>query len=400
MMSMARRTPVRTRPGVDAAPHIDVVQPDTPALTTGRFKALLESTAQEILAVTYWFNPGQHAGPYPVTIRFSGRRVGKKGRPSPGDQFIHDETIEEVIPGSGPVSLTARIRGINPGEWIVTAHMLESAHSAHVRKEQGTVTPAAGPLYLATRFWYRWAPSVELAEQARTCPTPFARVPGIIPGIWGTMMTLGIVVALALQALVISSKHLVVGSVWIVSLVAIVLGIIGAKVWFIVIHRHEHRIEGWCIQGFITGATLAGAIMLTVLHVPVGVFLDATAPGLLVAMAVGRVGCFFAGCCGGPLTASRWGVWSSDQRVGARRIPTQLLESVLALSLGLGMLVLVLSHGPDDGAFFIAALASYTLVRQGILRLRAEPRKTRLGGLVIGTLATLVLIADIVFLAR
>src|SRR6516164_10979336 len=89
-------------------------------------------------------------------------------------------------------------------------------------------------------------------------------------------------------------------------------------------------------------AILAAAIMLVVLDLPAGVFLDATAPGLLVAMAVGRVGCFFAGCCGGPPTASSFGVWSSDQRVGARRIPTQLLELVLAGILGLGALVAVL----------------------------------------------------------
>jgi phosphatidylglycerol:prolipoprotein diacylglycerol transferase len=137
-----------------------------------------------------------------------------------------------------------------------------------------------------------------------------------------------------------------------------------------------------------------------VLDVPAGVFLDVTAPGLLVAMAVGRVGCFFAGCCGGPPTASRWGVWSSDQRVGARRIPTQLLESMLALSLGLGVLVAVVGHGPADGVFFVGALSAYTLVRQGILHLRAEPRKTRLGGLLTTALAALVLIASMVFLAR
>ena len=117
-------------------------------------------------------------------------------------------------------------------------------------------------------------------------------------------------------------------------------------------------------------------------------------------MAVGRVGCFFAGCCGGPPTASRWGVWSSDQRVGARRIPTQLLESVLALSLGLGVLVALVSHGPAGGAFFVAGLAAYTLGRQGHLRLRAEPRKTRLGGLATSALAALVLVAAIVLLAR
>jgi phosphatidylglycerol:prolipoprotein diacylglycerol transferase len=213
------------------------------------------------------------------------------------------------------------------------------------------------------------------------------------------MVTLGMAVALALQSLVLSGDHLAGRLVWTVSLVAIVVGIVGAKVWFIVLHRHEHRIEGWCIQGFIAGATLAAAILLAVLDVPPGVFLDVTAPGLLLGLAVGRVGCFFAGCCGGTLTASRWGVWSSDQRVGARRIPTQLLESVLALSLGLLVLVAVVGHGPAGGAFFVVGLAAYTLGRQGLLRLRAEPRKTRLGGLATSALAALVPLAVVVLLA-
>jgi len=134
--------------------------------------------------------------------------------------------------------------------------------------------------------------------------------------------------------------------------------------------------------------------------VPAGAFLDATTPGLLVAMAVGRVGCFFAGCCGGPPTASSFGVWSSDQRVGARRLPTQLLELALVGVLGLGALVAVLFHGPAGGAFFALGLSAYVLGRQGILRLRAEPRKTRLGGLVTAALAALVLIAAVVWLVR
>ena len=212
-------------------------------------------------------------------------------------------------------------------------------------------------------------------------------------------MTLGMAVALALQFLVISADHLRVGPWWAVTLAAIVVGIAGAKLWFIVLHRREHRLEGWCIQGFITGAILAAAILLAVLDMPAGAFLDVTAPGLLVAMAVGRMGCFFGGCCGGPPTASRWGVWSSDQRVGARRIPSQLLESVLALSLGLLVLVAVLGHGPAGGAFFFAALAAYTLGRQGLLHLRAEPRKTRLIGLATSALAALVLVAAVILLA-
>ena len=396
---MTSRSVARRPPAGDAAPRMDVAQPDKEPLTGGGFTALLESAVQEILAVTYWFDPALHPGPYPVTVRFSGRRLDVKGPLLPGDRFVHDETIQEVVPGSGPISLTARVHGINAGSWAVTARMVGPAHPARGSREPDNVTPVAGRGGPAARFWRSWAPSVGSAEPVRTCLTPFARVPGILPGIWGAMVTLGIVVALALQSLVIAEAHLAVGPWWVVSPVAIVVGIVGAKVWFIVLHRRAHRMEGWCIQGFIAGATLAAAILLVVLDMPIGVFLDVTLPGLLVAMAVGRVGCFFAGCCGGPPTASRWGVWSSDQRVGARRIPTQLLESVLALSLGLLVLVAVVGHGPVGGAFFIGGLAAYTLGRQGLLHLRAEPRKTRQGGLATSVLAALVLVAAVVLLA-
>src|SRR5438552_13938852 len=229
MMSMTRRSPAHMHPAVDAAPRIDVVQSDKEALTGGGFTALWESATQEILAVTYWFDPAPHPGPYPVTVRFSGRRVDMIGRLQPGDRFVQDETIEEVIHGSGPISLTARVRGINPGEWAVTARMQGSAHPAGGPREQGNAPPAAGPLRPAVRFWRRWAPSAESAEPVITCPTPFARVPGIFPGIWGAMVTLGIAVTLALQFMVISIDHLAVGPWLTVSLGAIVVGIVGAK---------------------------------------------------------------------------------------------------------------------------------------------------------------------------
>lgn len=397
---MTRKSAARRRPAVKAAPRSDAVQADASTNMDGGFMTLLEKATQEILAVTYWFDPVPHSKPYPVTVRFSGRRIDVRGRISSRDRFAQDERIEQVVPGSGPIAVTARVSGINPGEWVVTASIVEPAHLARELKEQENAPSEARWLRPAAWLWRRWAPSVESADHVKTCLTPFAHAPGILPGIWGTMATLGIVVALALQFLVVSADHLALGPWWVVSLVAIVAGIAGAKVWFIVLYRREHRLEGWCIQGFITGAIVTAAILLLVFHIPAGVFLDMITPGLLIAMSIGRIGCFFAGCCGGPLTASHWGVWSSDQRVGARRIPTQLLESLLALSLGLGTLAAIVGRGPAGGAYFAAGLAAYTLVRQGILHLRAEPRKTKYGGLITAVLATLVLVAAIVFLAR
>src|SRR6266487_5272129 len=160
MMSMTRRSATRKRPAGAAALRSDVVQTDTSARTSGGFTTLLASATQQILAVTYWFDTVPHPGPYPVTVRFTGRRVDVKGRLSSGDRLVQDETIEEVIPGSGPISLTARVRGINAGEWVVTAHMLESATSAQRSGEKENVAPAAGSLRPAARLWRRWAPSV------------------------------------------------------------------------------------------------------------------------------------------------------------------------------------------------------------------------------------------------
>ena len=395
-----RKSSIHTYPAAGAEQRMNAVQSVTPTQKESGFTALLESVAQEILAVTYWFDPAPYAGSSPVTVRFSGHRVDVKGRVEAKDRFVQDETIEQVVPGCGPISLTARVRNINPGEWVVTAQVQGAAHRANGLKQQENAAPVAAPHGPIARFWRTWAPSVEPDDHVKTCLAPLAHAPGIFPGIWGVMVVLGMMVALVLQALVISANHLALGPWWAATLVGIAAGVAGAKVWYIVLKRREHSMNGWCIQGFIAAAPVAAVIMLAALHISIGVFLDVTAPGLLVAMAVGRVGCFFAGCCGGPPTASRWGVWSSDQRVGARRIPTQLMELTLAGILGLGALVLVLSHGPRDGAIFVAGLAAYTLVRQGILHVRAEARKTRLGGPVTAVLAALVLIAAVVWLVR
>ena len=396
--SKTRKSSIQKYPAASATPRTETVQSVSPAQTESGFTALLESVAREILAVTYWFDPAPYAGSSPVTVRFSGRRVDVTGRVEAKDRFVQDETIEQVVPGSGPISLTARVRDINPGEWVVTAQVQGTAHRANGPKQQEDAAPVAAPRGPMARFWRRWAPSVDSDEHMKTCLTPLAHVPGIFPGIWGVMVTLGMLVALALQAVVISADHLALGLWWVVTLVGIAVGIAGAKIWYIVLKRRERLYNGWCIQGFIASAPVAAVILLAALHIPIGVFLDVTAPGLLVAMALGRVGCFFAGCCGGPPTASRWGVWSSDQRVGARRIPTQLMELALAGILGLGALAVVLVHGPRGGAIFFAGLAAYTLVRQGILNLRAESRKTRFGGLITAILAALVLVAAIIVL--
>lgn len=386
-INMRYTSQVGMRPKDAGVPHSVDTQSSAPVPEDILPQSLIERAAQEVLAATFWFDPAPRSAPYPVTVRFSGRRADVEGPLEPGDHFVHHETIAEVVPGSGPISVTARVGDINPGRWLVTAQLQGLGRSTH-RRGRRAAEPLASPgtssvsqVSLLPKLWRRWVPdtssSFETAEPVHTHLAPFVRAPGVVPLSWVTLVTLGMAVALTLQYLLAGLADLAVAPIWTTTLVAIVAGIIGAKGWYVVKHWREYRFEGWCIQGFIVAASLTALLLFTIQKQPTGAILDITAPGLMFGLAIGRIGCFFAGCCGGPPTASRWGVWSSDQHVGARRIPTQLLESALALSLGLGALAMVVGHAPMGGALFAGTLAAYTLGRQGIMTLRAEARLTR-----------------------
>ncbi len=154
--------------------------------------------------------------------------------------------------------------------------------------------------------------------------------------------------------------------------------LLGAKLWYMALKDRPWREtigQGWSVDGFLVAAPIAAILASLALDVPLGSYLDATAPGIFFAVAIGRVGCFVTGCCAGRPTASRWGVWSSDRRVGARRIPAQLLESGIGLVLGVVSLLAVINPVAGvDGAVFVVALAIYGVARQLLLRLRAEAR--------------------------
>jgi phosphatidylglycerol:prolipoprotein diacylglycerol transferase len=178
----------------------------------------------------------------------------------------------------------------------------------------------------------------------------------------------------------------------VVSLIALVSGLLGAKLWYAVLHPGPWRtalLGGWAVDGFLVVASVVAVAVLLVLDLPVGRFLDATAPGMFLAVAIGRLGCFVTGCCAGRCTHSRWGVWSfdRDRRIGARRVPAQLFESAAGLVIGMVAGALVLSEALRlQGVVFVGAVVAYFVIRQFLLRLRAERREYlwRRSGLVSG----------------
>jgi phosphatidylglycerol:prolipoprotein diacylglycerol transferase len=341
----------------------------------------IEGAEPQALGLTYRFEAAEDGEAYPLTIRFDGRRTGATGNPGPQDTFSAVATIERVEPGSGHVTITKRVEGISPGDWAVTAT---------------PVPDTANPMGTASRP----IPSGASASGATGfAPVVRVRAPGVRIGAWPGLVGSGAAVALTVQALLATRIPLPVIPVLLLSLLACLIGLVGAKVYYLVEHPRQRRglgtmTSGMCIQGFVLAAIGTLVVGALIAGLPVGPLLDISAPGLLFGMAIGRVGCFFGGCCAGRPTGMRWGLWSSDRRVGARRIPTQLFESTLALLVGLTALLVVRAASPEPaGIVFVTALAAYTLGRQLLFPLRDLPRNTSHGRALTMTIAGLVLAA-------
>jgi phosphatidylglycerol:prolipoprotein diacylglycerol transferase len=227
-----------------------------------------------------------------------------------------------------------------------------------------------------------------------------SKVPGIIRYAYAILVALGVLTGLAIEAVLLATAHYALLRPILFSVAAVAAGVIGGKAWYAVVHRGR-KWDGWCIQGFVAGAAfVVAAVAVAGPGLPAGAFLAAATPALMIGMGIGRHGCFWAGCCTGRPTASRWGVWSSDRRLGCRRMPVQLLEAWTALAVGIVALVVVILVGLHrSGPVAIAGLATYTLVRQGILGLRDEPRHWRHGRAVTAASAAAALIAGVVLFA-
>lgn len=89
---------------------------------------------------------------------------------------------------------------------------------------------------------------------------------------------------------------------------------------------------GWVVYGGILGGLLAALIWCKWKKWKFMDYFQVLMPCVSLAQGFGRIGCFFAGCCGGAVTDAWYGIqfpatslaWNTTQKI----IPTQLLSSV------------------------------------------------------------------------
>jgi phosphatidylglycerol:prolipoprotein diacylglycerol transferase len=126
---------------------------------------------------------------------------------------------------------------------------------------------------------------------------------------------------------------------------------------------------------------------------------DAFAPGIAIGQAIGRIGCFAAGCCWGTECSLPWGVQfppegnaNTGVPLGVHLHPVQLYEAGLALGIFLFLLWLR-GRRAFTGQVVLAYLVLYSAVRFALEFWRDDPRGDVLGLTTMTGLSTSQLIS-------
>jgi len=131
---------------------------------------------------------------------------------------------------------------------------------------------------------------------------------------YGFLVSLGVLVGLWVS--VRNSERLGIDGekAWNLGILVVLCGIVGAKVLYIindwsVYAAHPSEIfslatlqAGGVFSGGLIAAFIAAAWYVRKHHMPALGTCDAFAPGLALGHAIGRIGCFAAGCCASPST--------------------------------------------------------------------------------------------------
>jgi len=192
---------------------------------------------------------------------------------------------------------------------------------------------------------------------------------------YALFMLLALVVFLAARRFVPKPAALARVPWWkraLLALAAFVGGSLGAKLPFVWSAPEGSPAAGWLADGktITTGLIFAylaveAAKWLLDVRVKTG---DTFALPLALALAVGRWGCFFNGCCFGIETTLPWGVDFGD---GVRRHPTQVYESLFHVAMA-GVLALLLWRGVLRGQQLKLYLIAYGVYRFGTEFIRPE----------------------------
>jgi phosphatidylglycerol:prolipoprotein diacylglycerol transferase len=129
------------------------------------------------------------------------------------------------------------------------------------------------------------------------------------------------------------------------------------------------QMSGLVFYGAVIMGGTAIILMARLLKMKIWEVADAAGLALLLGLAIGRLGCFLNGCCGGKPSSLPWAVTFPGAMESVH--PTQIYELALDL-VAFCVLLYLAKRIKKDGELFFLALAAYALIRFSMEFLRVH----------------------------
>jgi phosphatidylglycerol:prolipoprotein diacylglycerol transferase len=225
------------------------------------------------------------------------------------------------------------------------------------------------------------------------------------PPTYGFLVAIGVLSGLIVTVKLARSQKLDPDAAWNLGVLVVLAAIVGAKVLLIINDFSwymAHPADIFSLSMLQAGGVFYGGLLAAIgtaiyyvrkHHMPVLRTCDTFAPGIALGHAIGRIGCFAAGCCYGKHTEQFWGVTFtnplaqqfSGTPLGISLYPTQLIESIVEF-LNFLFLVWLLRNKKFEGQVIGSYLFIYGVARFFIEFLRGDPdRGSVFGGAITGT---------------
>jgi phosphatidylglycerol:prolipoprotein diacylglycerol transferase len=233
---------------------------------------------------------------------------------------------------------------------------------------------------------------------------------------YGVLLALAFLLALVVAARLAARDGLPRERIYDLGLWLLLAAIVGSKALMFVVEP-EYRANplhflsldflrsGGVFYGGFIAAVATAIVLVRRFKLPWWKTADAFAPAIALGQAIGRQGCFAAGCCWGKPTAKPWGVQFTEAGheitgvpVDAHLHPTQLYESFGALAIFFFLLWLH-RRKKFSGQVVLCYGVLYATLRFTVEFFRDDPRGDLFGLTTLTGLSTSQLISLVVFAA-
>lgn len=172
-------------------------------------------------------------------------------------------------------------------------------------------------------------------------------------------------------------------------------GILGARLFYVLInfdYFRQHPADVFKVWqgglvfygGFLVAASVGVWLARRRLQ-PLASLADISTPALAIGQSIGRLGCFFAGCCYGKPTSSWVGIQFRDPSalapLGIALHPTQIYESLGTLAIGLVLGWRLLNKKDPAGMLFWLYVLLYGMLRFVLEIFRGDVRGEVMAGM-------------------